>query len=51
VYLLKDFETVTGRSVDRGELLVGHTVYPGPARTPEALIAEARSALTPSSEG
>jgi GAF domain-containing protein len=51
VYLLKDFETVAGRVVERGELLVGHTVYPGPARTPEALIAEARSALSPSNGG
>jgi len=47
LYLLKDFATVAGRAIERSDFHVGHSLYPGEARTPEAMIAEAEGNAAP----
>lgn len=47
LYLLKDFSEVAEASLSPAEILVGHTFYPGTAKTPEALLDEVEKNLEP----
>jgi hypothetical protein len=47
LYLLKDFSEVADVRLSPAEILVGHSFYPGTAKTPEALLDEVRESLEP----
>jgi GAF domain-containing protein len=47
LYLLKDFASAGGMSVAPVDVLIGHAIYPGTARTPEALLKEVEDGLEP----
>jgi hypothetical protein len=47
MYLLKDFSAAGLPAIRSNEVRVGQAIYPGTARTPELLLAEAESSLTP----
>jgi GAF domain-containing protein len=47
LYLLKDFSEVANVGLSPADILVGHTFYPGTAKTPEALLDEVEKNLEP----
>jgi hypothetical protein len=47
LYLLKDFSAAGLGGIEPSDVLIGHTVYPGASRTPEALLHEVESGLSP----
>ena len=49
MYLLKDFSSVGGTAIDPADILVSNSVYPGTAKTPDAMLDEAERNLKPAS--
>jgi len=47
LYLLKDFDSIEAGPLKSSDVLVGHAVYPGASKTPEALFAEVENSLHP----
>jgi len=47
IYLLKDFSAAGLPAINPDDVRVGQSIYPGTARTPESLLAEAEQALIP----
>jgi len=47
LYLLKDFASIAEMSVSPADVLVSHGIYPGTAKTPEALFGEVENSLAP----
>jgi GAF domain-containing protein len=47
LYFLKDFTALADLSIPPSEVLVGHTFYPGTAKTPETMLVEVENNLAP----
>jgi hypothetical protein len=47
LYLLKDFATVADVPIEPADVLVGHTFYPGTAKTPETMLDEVEGNMQP----